>query len=282
MHATHPFHSRILLAFDFDWTLGEDSFERLVAVMGLDVEAWKEDFYHPLGGAGWDDILAKFEGLRRMCEAAGSGITIEAAREAGRTTKGFDGAETMPRRLRDIAERIDPEVRLEFAIVSSGYLDVFGAHPIAAAFDRRYGSEFDVGEDGPVRGVRKMISHPEKVRYIQALAKGIDLGGSNAPSRTEADLPEEEQRVAFDQLIYVGDGASDLQAFGFVRENGGFALAVSRDGGFSAETEMLRAQRPDALAPPGYADGSPLFEILAHAVRSHASRIALRRLGRDA
>ncbi|MEX6508013.1 hypothetical protein [Jiella sp. M17.18] len=281
MTATHPFQQRILLAFDFDWTLGEDSFERLVAVMGFNVDTWKSDFYRPLGDNGWDDILAKFEGLRRMCVAAGKTVTIADVEEAGRTTRGFAGAETMPERLRAVARAVDPAVELEFAIVSSGYRDVFGAHPVASAFDRTFGSRLDVEESGAVRGVRSMISHPEKVRYIQALAKGIDTDGANAPSRTNADKSEADLRVAFDQLVYVGDGASDLQAFEFVRSVGGFAIAVSRDGGFAAEGEMLQAQRPDALAPPGYDDGAPLFEVLAHAVRSHASRIALRRMGRD-
>ena len=281
MTATHPFTRKILLAFDFDWTLAEDSFERLVAVMGFDVGTWKSQHYQPLGKSGWDDILAKVEGLRRMCEPAGKAITVADLEEAGRTTKGFPGADTMPARLREIARQVDASVELEFAIVSAGYHDVFSAHPVAPVFDRRHGSALDIGDDGVVRGVKTMISHPEKVRYLQALAKGIDLGGSNAPSQTEAETPEEDMRVAFDQLIYVGDGASDLQAFGFVREKGGFAIAVSRDGEFSAKDEMLRAQRPDALAPPSYEDGAPLFEILAHAVRSHASRIALRRMGRD-
>ena len=281
MPATHPFNSRILLAFDFDWTLGEDSFERLVALKGFDIDVWKSEHYRPLGDSGWDDILAKFEGLRRMCAESGRTVTLEDAAEAGRTTKGFADAETMPHRLRQVAHEIDPAITLEFAVVSSGFLDVFGGHPIAAAFDRRHGSRLAAGEDGTVHGVSSMISHPEKVRYLQALAKGIDLSGSNAPSRTDADLGEEEMRIALDQLIYVGDGASDLQAFEFVRSVGGFAIAVSRDGEFSAEDEMLRAQRPDALAPPGYGDGAPLYEILALAVRSHAARIALRRLGRD-
>ena len=127
-----------------------------------------------------------------------------------------------------------------------------------------------------------MLSHAEKVHYIQALAKGI--GSRTAPAAcrcTDADLPAEELGVAFDQLIYVGDGKSDLQSFQFVRKAGGFAIAVSKDGVFSAERQMHRSQRPDALAPPGYADGAPLFEILALAVRSHASRIALRRMGAD-
>lgn len=281
MTATHPFTRKILLAFDFDWTLAEDSFERLVVLKGFDVDAWKSHHMRPLSEAGWDEILAKFESLRRMCAAAGKSVTLADVQEAGRSTMGFPGAETMPERLRAVARAVDPSVELEFAIVSAGYLDVFSAHPVAPVFDLHYGSAFDIGDDGAVRGVKTMISHPEKVRYLQALAKGIDLGGANAPSRTEAETPEADRRVPPDQLIYVGDGASDLQAFGFVREKGGFAIAVSRDGEFSATDEMLEAQRPDALAPPNYEDGEPLFEVLAHAVRSHASRIALRRIGRD-
>ena len=280
MTATHPFHSRILLVFDFDWTLAADSFESLVETMGLDVEDWKENHYHRLGNDGWDDILAKVEGLREVAGASGRRVDMESVARAGAATRGFDAAETMPGRLRSIAEAIDPGIGLEFAIVSSGFAELVGPHAIARAFDSLHASAFHV-EDGHLAGVKRMISHPEKVRYIQALAKGIDTDGANSPSRTEKNISENELRVAFDQLIYVGDGASDLQAFQFVREAGGFAIAVSRDGRFSAEAEMHENQRPDALAPPGYADGAPLFEILALAVRSHASRIALRRAGAD-
>ena len=280
MTTTHPFHSRILLAFDFDWTLAADSFECLVETMGFDVGDWKRNHYQRLGNDGWDDILAKVEGLHEVARAAGKRVDMESVVRAGAATRGFEAAETMPARLRSIAEAIDPGVKLEFAIVSSGFAELVDAHAIASAFDRIYASAFHV-EDGYLAGVKRMISHPEKVRYLQALAKGIDTGGSNSPSRTDKETPEEVLRVAFDQLIYVGDGASDLQAFEFVRESGGFAIAVSRDGHFSAEKEMHENQRPDALAPPGYADGAPLFEVLALAVRSHASRIALRRAGAD-
>lgn len=280
MTATHAFHSRILLAFDFDWTLAADSFENLVRTMGFDVQDWKRNHYRRLGDDGWDDILAKVEGLRELAKAAGRRVDMESVARAGRATRGFDAAETMPMRLRAIAEAIDPGVKLEFAIVSSGFTELVEAHAIASAFDRIHASAFHV-EDGYLAGVKRTISHPEKVRYLQALAKGIDTDGSNSPSRTDQEVREGNLRVAFDQLIYVGDGASDLQAFQYVRDCGGLAVAVARDGRFSAEAEMHEKQRPDALAPPGYADGAPLFEILALAVRSHASRIALRRLGAD-
>ena len=280
MTATHPFHSRILLAFDFDWTLAADSFECLVETMGFDVEDWKRNHYRRLGDNGWDDILAKVGGLQEMATAAGKRVDMESVARAGAATRGFEAAETMPARLRAIAEAIDAGVKLEFAIVSSGFAELVGPHAIATAFDRIYASAFHA-QDGHLAGVKRMISHPEKVRYLQALAKGIDTGGSNSPSRTDKATSEDELRVAFDQLIYVGDGASDLQAFQFVRDCGGFAIAVARDGHFSAEKEMHENQRPDALAPPGYADGAPLFEILALAVRSHANRIALRRKGAD-
>ena len=280
MTATHPFHSRILLTFDFDWTLAADSFEHLVETLGFDVEEWKVHHYQPLCDEGWDDILAKVEGLRQLCVRESRRIDMASVAGAGASTRGFEAAETLPSRLRTIAAEIDPGIELEFAIVSSGFLDLFGEHAIAKTFDRVYGSAFHV-EDGHVVGVRRMISHPEKVRYIQVLAKGVGTGGDNSPSDADKDMPDEELRVAFDQLIYVGDGKSDLQSFQFVREAGGFAIAVSKNGVFSAEKRMHRNQRPDAIAPPGYADGAPLFEILALAVRSHAARIALRRRGAD-
>ncbi|WAP69513.1 hypothetical protein [Jiella pelagia] len=110
MTATHPFTRKILLAFDFDWTLAEDSFERLVVLKGFDVDEWKSHHMRPLSEAGWDEILAKFEGLRRMCVSAGKSVTLADVQEAGRSTKGFPGAETMPERLRAVARTVDPSV----------------------------------------------------------------------------------------------------------------------------------------------------------------------------
>ena len=89
MTATHPFHSRILLTFDFDWTLAADSFESLVSSLGLNVADWRTHDYYPLAESGWDDILAKVEGLRRSCARAGIRVDLDTVAKAGAATRGF-------------------------------------------------------------------------------------------------------------------------------------------------------------------------------------------------
>ena len=126
--------------------------------------------------------------------------------------------------------------------------------------------------------MKRVVSHPEKVLYLQALAKDVGIEGANAPGEAGRDVPEGERFVPYDQMIYVGDGASDLQAFGLLNRTGGLALAVDKDGRFDHAEEQGPDQRVDNLAPPDYSKGGQLLESLRHAVRACASRIALRAL----
>ena len=82
--------------------------------------------------------------------------------------------------------------------------------------------------------------------------------------------------VLFDQMIYVGDGDSDLQAFGFLEDKGGLSIAIRQGSDFDAESEQSASQQVENLAPPSYAEGSELLASLDLAVRACAARIALR------
>jgi hypothetical protein len=85
--------------------------------------------------------------------------------------------------------------------------------------------------------------------------------------------------VPFDQMIYLGDGGSDLHAFGFMKSSGGLAIAIEKDGGFASADAQRPGQRVDNLARPDYSPGTELLESLEHAVTACASRIALRAAG---
>ena len=146
--------------------------------------------------------------------------------------------------------------------------------------DRILASAFHFDEGGQAVCVKRVVSHPEKVLYLQALAKDLGIGGASARRAAGRDVPEASRFVPCDQMIYVGDGASDLQAFGLMNDSGGTALAVDQNGRFDHAAEQEPGQRVDNLAPPDYAQGGQLLQSLEHAVRACASRIALQSLGR--
>ena len=61
--------------------------------------------------------------------------------------------------------------------------------------------------------MKRIIAHPAKARYVEAHAKGLSLDTANEPKVDDPDFDEMKMHVPLDQIGYVGDGLSDLDAF---------------------------------------------------------------------
>ncbi|MDY8110394.1 haloacid dehalogenase-like hydrolase [Fulvimarina sp. 2208YS6-2-32] len=279
MQITRPLHDRIALAFDFDKTLAESSLDVIVAAMGLDVDEWHRRYREPLDSNTWDSINARAYALIEAGRDNGRPLTRDTLRDAGRTIRLYDEVTLMPDRIRAAAREIAPGVEVDFTVISSGYVDLIEHTAIKDCFDRIWGSSLHFDDRGEAVFIKRGLTHPEKARYMQALSKGLSIKGSNAPESTTKAVADEDLAVPPNQMIFVGDGASDLQAFQYVETNSGFAIAVRQNGGFAGAKTMHADQRPSNLAPPSYAQGGEMLKSLIHAVQSIASRIALTRLG---
>lgn len=275
MAGTNPRIPRILVVFDFDKTLATDSIDAILACYGMDRPTWERDWVAPLGD-GWDDIVLRGQALLDVARDRGRPLSDAVMREAAGRLRLLPGVPEMPDRLRAAAAEVDPEVELSFVVLSSGYDEVITASGVGRVFDRILASGFHTGADGDYACVKRIVSHPEKALYLEALGKGIDVDGSNGPERAGAPVPADEMHCPFDQMIYLGDGASDLQAFGFLTSAGGIAVALKKGDAFEPDTQT-ETQRPDDVSPPDYSEGSDLLEVLRHAVRACAHRVALRR-----
>ena len=278
MPATRPYIPKIALVFDFDKTLASDSVDAIVGSLGLTRREWEERYSDPLGH-GWDSILKRGHALIQAARDRSRPLTADVLREAAGRLDIYPGAPAMPDRLRATAKDVHDEITCEFVVLSSGFADIINQTEIAAAFDRVWAGTLHY-EEGQAVAVKRIITHPEKARYLEALAKGFDIDGANEPDMAAEQVADREMDVPFDQMIYVGDGDSDLDAFGFLESRGGLAIAIGRDGTFDAEGEQREAQHVENVAPPTYADGSELLASLDLAVRACAARIALRAKGR--
>ena len=284
MSKTRVYKPLISLAFDFDKTLATDSVDAIVETMGLTRQEWTERFEESLGER-WDEILRRGQGLIEAGRATGQPLSTDLMREAAGRLNLYDGALDMPDHLRRVAKEIHEPCELEFVVLSSGFAEVIEATAIAERFDRVYASTFHYaepgsdGERGEAVCVKRIISHPQKALYLEAHAKGMDVDGANGPEHAGHAVAAEDMHVPLDQLIYGGDGDSDLLAFGFVEEHGGHAIAVGGGDGFRPGGAQTRAQRVENVSPPDYSRGGELMTTLEHAVRACASRIAMHAMG---
>lgn len=279
--ATKPLHNRIAVVFDFDDTLAPDSYASLLDSMGLNRSSFDEEHVQPLIERGWDSILARFHSIIEASRSRDDlAVTREYLLDLGRSTEFFDGVPNLFDAVREAAHGHLPDLEVEFYLLSSGILEIAEGTSIADEFQSMWGCEFHYDESGEIAFIKRIITHPEKTRYLLQLSKGAEWEDEE-PSHVYQDTPEEDLYVPLSQVIFVGDGASDMPAFRLLNEQQGIAVgifnAASADAwrGYDDTSPHRRVQN---LASADYREGSELMRTLVYAVESICKRIEMLRL----
>lgn len=271
----------IALIFDFDDTLAPDSTSGFLDSIGVDSAAfWAQSVDPLLSQADWDPVPAY---LHRMIELSHEGryglITQDRLRQWGACLPLHEGVPTLFSRLRAAVQAEHPEVKLEFYLISSGIGDVVRATSIAHEFTEIWASEFTYGTDGGIAFPRRLVSFTDKTRYLFHIQKGI-IGREfrGKPFEVNRKVPADKLRVPIDQMVFVGDGYTDIPCFSLIRGKGGYAFGVwdpkhrdrrSRAWGF------IEQGRVSNLNQARYDEQAELYLLLEVAMTSLASRMTL-------
>lgn len=279
--ATKLYRNRIALIFDFDDTLGPSTFHTMLEEIDIDPDKFEDQLVQPLVDEGWESILARYYCLMQESKRLDKPITEELMHEIGANFDIFDHVPELFSTIRQWAQEVVEDIEVEFYMLTAGAVDITVATPIADEFIQIWGGSCHFDDDGNLAFVKRLITHPEKTRYLTQLAKGFHLEGSIQPENVHRAIPLEDYHVPFDQMIYVGDGASDMPAFAKIKDEGGIAIGVV----LADSVEDWRGyddnradQRVENLAPADYTPDSELMHSLQYAVQSIAHRVALRHL----
>ena len=146
-------------------------------------------------------------------------------------------------------------VTLKHYLISSGLTEIIEGTPIYERFDNVFASEywFDA-YDLPYP--KRVITDTGKTQYLFRINKGVeDLGQS-----INDHMPESTRPVPFANMIYYGDGDTDVPSMAVTRKNGGHAIAVHPSGADADKcVRLFDAGRCDFYAEADYRRGSDLF-----------------------
>lgn len=282
MHnATRTFHNRIAIVFDFDETLAPSTYPYLLQHLNLDPDQFQRERVQPLLDAGWEEVLAKGYALIDESHRREAPITMETFRAVGEQLNLYEGVPSLLDRLREKAHAILPSLEIEFYLLTAGFAEIPQSTPIAHQFTKIWGGAFHMDEAGAINFVKRVVTHPEKVRYLLMLSKGLEENGPNGPADVYRDVADNELYIPMEQMIYVGDGSSDMPAFSLMHDRGGIALGVvnaDKIENWDGYEDIRADQRLQNLAPADYSDESELMLSLELALESVCKRIALRKL----
>ncbi len=278
---TQPLFNNMAIVFDFDDTLAPDTMSGFLESCGLKSDEFWGKRVQPLLKDGWDPIPAAFYCLVQESKSRKKSdkITRERFVEYGQSLQLFDGVHEMFERLRWTAHDVNPDMELEFYLVSSGIGDIIRSTSVVREFKAMWSCEFHYDESGEIAFPRQIISHTEKTRFLHELSCGIDkLREQDEPFVIAHDVPEDELHVPVNQIVYVGDGFTDIPCFSMINRGKGVAIGVYHDGqkdkwgaGIQSDTE-----RVSNVAEADYGEDSELMESLVLSVKSVGYSIELR------
>ncbi|MBX9683270.1 MAG: haloacid dehalogenase-like hydrolase, partial [Hyphomicrobium sp.] len=107
---------------------------------------------------------------------------------------------------------------------------------------------------------KRVITDTGKTQYLFRINKGLE----DYNDSINAHMPEELRPIPFSNMIYFGDGETDVPSMALLKKNGGAAIAVhAPDGSAEKCVELFNAGRCDFYAGADYRQGSDLFRRTA-------------------
>jgi hypothetical protein len=234
---------------------------------------WNEDVAK-LVRRGWDPPLAYIDRILVALKRKNIKVVNEDLRALGAKVHLFPGVDDLiPRLERFINLRKEFKeafVRLEFYIISGGFEEIIRGTSIAKSTKDIFGCTF-IERNGQIMP-KSVITFTEKTKFLYAINKGISgLELRRNPYRVNDVIQRKDRRIAFSNMIYIGDGPTDIPCFSAVQSNGGKTIGIlkydRRGANVSVDKRrawaIARGERT-TLGPyhPDYSENSNLYDIL--------------------
>ncbi|MBR3227456.1 MAG: haloacid dehalogenase-like hydrolase [Erysipelotrichaceae bacterium] len=261
--------------YDFDYTLSP-----------MDMQA-----FHYIGKLGYDnvnDFWAKCNenthknnmdsvlSYMELMVRENPNVTRKELIKEGEYIKLFRGVEGWFSRINAYGRK--HHVDVEHYIISSGIKEMIQGTKIAGEFKKIYACSYTYDRKGRVLWPSRVVNYTTKTQYLFRINKGV-LDETN-----DFDLnrktPASEKHIPFSNIVYFGDGLTDVPSMKVVLEQGGNTVAVYKDEEKKKDIalELQKDDRAAYVALADYSANSKIDRIIKSLIDSIETKAKLDKL----
>ena len=258
----------IALLYDFDKTLCTTDMENYTFIPALGYTP--AQFWQKANSFGRDNhmdgLLAYMYTMIHECREQNRRLDRDFLVRCGRDMVLFPGVREWFRRINAFGQQLGVEI--EHYVISSGLREIIEGSGIAHEFREIYACEFFYNEEGLACWPKLDVNFTNKTQFVYRINKGV-LDVSDDKTLNDS-MPDDSKRIPFTNMIYVGDGLSDVPCMKMMRAYGGQAIAVYQASNRAGVEDLLAKGRVDYIFQADYRAGSALEATVQDIIRKMA------------
>lgn len=266
----------IAIMYDFDKTLCGKDMQEYTFIPNLGLEAidfWKEADNLRRDNK-MDQVLAYMYLMFKKMVDNNRSLKRQYLNDMGGNIELFPG-------LLDWFTRIDEYGKkhgmvIEHYVISSGLKEIIEGTSIGKYFKEIYASEFYYNEDGNAVWPRIAVNYTNKTQFLSRINKGVlDISDDASLNKKMFD---NERRISTSNMIYIGDGYTDVPCMKLTKDGGGVSIAVYTDKTEKTAESLLNDERINYMVKADYRVGSEIDKIVKKTIEAMALNTELKNI----
>ena len=268
-------HNTIALVYDFDGTLSPKPMQEYTILPEIGIKNgkkfWTEVKRESIKAKG-EDIVTYMRLMIHKSRMVNYPVKAEKFRELAKKIEYFPGVKNYFARISKFVQDELPGIKLRHYLLSAGLKEIIEGTDIAHHFHKIFASEYYYDEYGGAIFPNVIVNDTLKTQFIFRINKGREELHENINEyMREVDRP-----IPIENMLYIGDGLTDVPCMTVIRKNKGYSIAVYKakdPKGRKVCKELLKAERVDFIANADYRENSELDKLIKLLLHNMAEAI---------
>ena len=250
----------VAIMYDFDKTLCTKDMQEYTFIPDLGMTV--EDFWNEANKLReidkMDQVLTYMYLMVKKKKDNNTYLTKEYLNKIGDDVLLFPGVIDWFNRINKYGE--ERGLTIEHYIISSGVKEIIEGSKIGKHFKEIYASEFHYDCFGHAVWPKLAINYTNKTQYLIRINKGIlDISDDININKKMNNL---DKRIPIENMIYIGDGLTDVPCMKLTKDGGGVSIAVYTNKSEEIANNLYNDERINYIAEANYNDNSKIDTIV--------------------
>ncbi len=255
----------IAIIYDFDGTLTPKTMQEytLLPRLGIKSKNFWEDILQETKKTGAETMMVYMRHLLDCATEKKLSISKSEFLKMSKDIEYYDGVALWFNKINKYVEnKSNSKIKIHHYIISAGHLEILEGISIKKHIKKIFASEYYYNKRDIAVFPKIVVTDTTKTQYLFRINKGKE----NLAESINEHMEETKRPIPFDNMIYIGDGLTDVPSMALIKKEGGHSIAVYQNNKAQIKISkgLLKANRVDFIAPADFSEKSILYKNMQY------------------